>query len=422
MSPLLEVQNLTVEFATAQGNVTAVRDVSFQIAPGEVLGLVGESGSGKSVSALALLRLLPPQARIQGHIQFRGEDLLAIPEPQMRHIRGAGISMIFQEPMTALNPVMRVGDQIAEAVLAHANDGASGAKAPQQIGPVSAQRNSVLEESKKQIPRGLNFTPTSAKAALVGDPGSPARDDKNIGLNGTSEAVPLQNHGVGGLFQQGGKPARDDNTTTSGRGKVSKAEAWRLAVEAMRTVAIADPDRRARDYPHQLSGGQRQRVMIAMAVVNRPSLLIADEPTTALDVTIQAQVLDLLSELREKFSLAMLFISHDLAVVSQVSHRIGVMYAGSLVEMGTAQEVFAHPAHPYTRGLLHSVPTLRTERGQPLQTIEGTVPAITGLPPGCAFEPRCSWRIAACSVELPPLVEVAPGHLARCPVVSAKVR
>jgi oligopeptide/dipeptide ABC transporter ATP-binding protein len=359
VSPLLEVRNLTVEFATAQGNVTAVRDVSFQIAPGEVLGLVGESGSGKSVSALAILRLLPPQARIHGHIQFRGQDLLAMPEPQMRHIRGAGISMIFQEPMTALNPVMRVGDQIAEAVLAH-NGSAPGSQ----------------EFAEKQVPR-------------------------------------LGRHG---------DLARDDNTTTSARGKVSKPEAWRLAVEALRTVAITDPDRRARDYPHQLSGGQRQRVMIAMAVVNRPSLLIADEPTTALDVTIQAQVLDLLSELRVKFSLAMLFISHDLAVVSQVSHRIGVMYAGSLVEMGTAQEVFRRPAHPYTRGLLHSVPTLRTERGQPLQTIEGTVPAITGLPPGCAFEPRCSWRIASCSVELPPLVEVAPGHLARCPVVSAEVR
>jgi oligopeptide/dipeptide ABC transporter ATP-binding protein len=357
--PLLEVRNLTVEFATAQGNVTAVRDVSFQIAPGEVLGLVGESGSGKSVSALAILRLLPPQARIHGHIQFRGEDLLAVPEPQMRHIRGAGISMIFQEPMTALNPVMRVGDQIAEAVLAH-NGSAPGSQG----------------FAEKQVPR--------------------------LGRRGDL--------------------ARDDNTTTSERGKVTKPEAWRLAVEALRTVAIADPDRRARDYPYQLSGGQRQRVMIAMAVVNRPSLLIADEPTTALDVTIQAQVLDLLSELREKFSLAMLFISHDLAVVSQVSHRIGVMYAGSLVEMGTAQEVFTHPAHPYTRGLLHSVPTLRTERGQPLQTIEGTVPAITGLPPGCAFEPRCSWRIASCSTELPPLVEVAPGHLARCPVVSAEVR
>jgi len=250
-----------------------------------------------------------------------------------------------------------VGDQIAEAVLAHANE-PPGAKAPPPTTPASAQ---------------LKLRP----------------------------------------FQDGSSPQIQ---------RISKQEAWRRAVEALRTVAIADADRRARDYPHQLSGGQRQRVMIAMAVVNRPSLLIADEPTTALDVTIQAQVLDLLSELREKFSLAMLFISHDLAVVSQVSHRIGVMYAGSLVEMGTAQEVFTHPAHPYTRGLLHSVPTLRTERSQPLQTIEGTVPAITALPPGCAFEPRCSWRIPGCSIELPPLVEVAPGHLARCPVVSAEVR
>ena len=367
MSPLLEVQNLTVEFATAQGSVTAVRDVSFQIAPGEVLGLVGESGSGKSVSALAILRLLPPQARIQGKIQFRGEDLLTLHEPLMRHIRGAGISMIFQEPMTALNPVMRVGDQIAEAVLAHA---------------------------AQQIPRGLK----------------PARDDKNMALD------------AGLIHPNPRNTGADWGPRLAARSTTSKADAWRLAVEALRTVAIADAERRARDYPHQLSGGQRQRVMIAMAVVNRPSLLIADEPTTALDVTIQAQVLDLLSELREKFSLAMLFISHDLAVVSQVSRRIGVMYAGSLVEMGTAQEVFTHPAHPYTRGLLHSVPTLRSERSRPLQTIEGTVPVITALPPGCAFEPRCPSRIATCAEALPPLVEVAPGHLARCPVVSAEVR
>ena len=394
MSPLLEVRNLTVEFATAQGNVTAVRDVSFQIAPGEVLGLVGESGSGKSVSALAILRLLPPQARIRGHIQFRGEELLAMPEAEMRHVRGAGISMIFQEPMTALNPVMRVGDQIAEAMLAHAGE-ASGAKAAQPIGPVSAQLKlrPFKDSSEAKAPADLEWP--------------------DAGLKARSTQTPLESV-VSDLTA--------DSIRTTNRSAITKAEAWRRAVGALRTVAIADADRRARDYPHQLSGGQRQRVMIAMAVVNRPSLLIADEPTTALDVTIQAQVLDLLSELREKFSLAMLFISHDLAVVSQVSHRIGVLYAGSLVETGTAQEVFTHPAHPYTRGLLHSVPTLRTERSQPLPTIEGTVPAITALPPGCAFEPRCSWRVAACAVALPPLVEVAPGHLARCPVVSAEVR
>src|ERR1022692_4347925 len=248
----------------------AVRDVSFSIAPGEVLGLVGESGSGKSVSSLAILRLLPPQARVTGRIEFRGQDLLALPEDAMREIRGAGISMIFQEPMTALNPVMRVGDQVAEAVLAH----------PRQ-------------------PR------------------------------------------------------------------ISKSEAWSTAVEALRTVAIPEPERRARDYPHQLSGAQRQRVMIAIAIVNRPQLLIADEPTTALDVTIQAQVLDLLADLRSRFGLAMLFISHDLAVVSQVADRVAVMYAGSVVELGAKHDVFSGPAHPYTRGLLQAVPNRKTERGHP---------------------------------------------------------
>jgi len=351
--PLLEVCSLNVEFATAQGSVTAVRELSFQVASGETLGLVGESGSGKSVTAIAILRLLPPQARIRGQIRLRGQDLLTLAEPQMRRVRGAEISMIFQEPMTALNPVMRVGDQIAEAVLAHAT--IPGAKAPPKQETASAQ---------------LKLRPFADRSDVC-------------------------------------------------RQKVSKAEAWRLAVEALRTVAIAEPERRARDYPHQLSGGQRQRVMIAMAVVNRPALLIADEPTTALDVTIQAQVLELLSEMREKFSLAMLFISHDLAVVSQVAHRIAVMYAGSLVEMGTAKEVFTHPAHPYTRGLLQSAPTLRTERGRPLQTIEGAVPVINALPPGCAFEPRCESRVAECARAFPPLVEVTAGHWARCPVVNA---
>jgi len=374
--PLLDVRNLSIEFVTAQGILTAVRDVSFHIGAGEVLGLVGESGSGKSVSALAILRLLPPQARIRGSIQFRGKELLALPEPEMRHIRGAGISMIFQEPMTALNPVMRVGDQIAEAVLAHAG--------------FAARPSSLATESEKQIPRGLK----------------PTRDDKD---NKGPDSAQLKL-----------RPFKDDRDGPAR--KISKADAWRLAVEALRTVAIDDADHRARDYPHQLSGGQRQRVMIAMAVVNRPSLLIADEPTTALDVTIQAQVLDLLAELREKFSLAMLFISHDLAVVSQISHRIGVMYAGSVVEMGTTTDVFRNAAHPYTRGLLHSVPTLRSDRAKPLPTIEGAVPAIAALPPGCAFEPRCSLRIASCAAALPTLLEVAPEHLARCPVIAPEVR
>mgnify|MGYP005814260205 CR=1 FL=1 len=349
MAPLLVVRNLTVKFPAPAGALTAIRDMHFHIAASEVLGLVGESGSGKSVTSLAILRLLPPQAQISGMIEYNGRNLLELAQPEMRHIRGAGISMIFQEPMTALNPVMRIGDQIAEAVLAH---------------PGAARR---------------------------------------AGSSGVRmEAARLQEEAVA--------PPR-----------ISKQEAWQRAVEALRTVAIPDPDRRARDYPHQLSGGQRQRVMIAMAVVNRPQLLVADEPTTALDVTIQAQVLDLLNELREKFSLAMLFISHDLAVVSQVAHRVGVMYAGMLVEMAPANRLFQRAIHPYTRGLLHSVPTLHTDRNRPLQTIEGTVPSLADLPPGCRFEPRCSYRVDSCSAHLPPLVEVEPGHLARCPIVAAEV-
>jgi oligopeptide/dipeptide ABC transporter ATP-binding protein len=303
----------------------AVRDLSFSIAPGEVLGLVGESGSGKSVTSLAIMRLLPPQARVTGDITFStneiARDLISLDDEAMRQLRGSLIAMIFQEPMTALNPVMRVGEQIAEAVLAH--------------------------------------------------------------------------HAI------------------------SKKEAWQRAVDAMNDVAIPEALRRARDYPHQLSGGMRQRIMIAMAIVNRPQLLIADEPTTALDVTIQAQILDLLAELRAKFGLAMLFISHDLAVVSQVADQVAVMYAGSLVELGAKRDIFQAAAHPYTRGLLHAVPDLKTDRGRPLETIPGTVPALHALPCGCAFEPRCDSRIADCASALPPLLQVGAGHWARCPVINA---
>ena len=334
--PLLDVRNLNIAFPSQNrmGPGTspappAVRDLSFSIAPGEVLGLVGESGSGKSITSLAIMRLLPPQARVTGEIFFSEDNaaprnLVTISDDSMRQLRGSRIAMIFQEPMTALNPVMRVGDQIAEAVRAHGND------------------------------------------------------SKNI----------------------------------------SRSEAKQRAVDAMNDVAIPEPARRARDYPHQLSGGMRQRVMIAMAIVNRPQLLIADEPTTALDVTIQAQILELLAELRAKFGLAMLFISHDLAVVSQVADRVAVMYAGNLVELGAKRDIFQSPAHPYTRGLLHAVPDLKTDRKRPLETIEGTVPSLQSLPSGCAFEPRCGSRIPECARALPPLAEVAAGHWARCPVVN----
>ena len=286
--------------------------------------MVGESGSGKSVTSLAIMRLLPPQARVSGEILFAESsavrNLPRLSDDSMRQLRGSRLAMIFQEPMTALNPVMRVGDQIAEAVLAH--------------------------------------------------------------------------------------------------NPLPKREAWHRAVDAMNDVAIPEPARRARDYPHQLSGGMRQRVMIAMAIVNRPQLLIADEPTTALDVTIQAQILELLAELRAKFGLAMLFVSHDLAVVSQVADRVAVMYAGNLVELGPKREIFQAPAHPYTRGLLHAVPDLKTDRNRPLQTIEGAVPPLQAMPPGCAFEPRCGFRVSDCQRAMPPLVEVSAGHWARCPVVN----
>lgn len=322
VTPLLEVKDLSISFPVRQGSllttVDAVRQVSFSIGEREVLGLVGESGSGKSITSLAIMRLLPPQADVRGEIRFEGQNLSSLTQEEVRRLRGQKIAIIFQEPMTALNPVMRIGDQVAEAVLAHS--------------------------------------------------------------------------------------------------RISKSEAWRRAVEALRTVAIPEPDRRARDYPHQLSGGQRQRVMIAMAIANRPKLLIADEPTTALDVTVQAQILELLAELRQNFGLAMLFISHDLAVVAQVSHRVAVMYAGQVVETGPAQVVFKHPMHPYTQGLINSAPSLTTIRTQPLQTIEGTVPPISGLPPGCAFEPRCRSRLAECQQIRPELIEKSPGHWVRCPV------
>ena len=344
VAALLDVRHLNIEFSVqthaglpARGEsigatpksssaLRAVRDLSFSIAPGEVLGLVGESGSGKSVTSLAIMRLLPPQARLEGEILFGTDaatvrDLPKLDDESMRQLRGSRIAMIFQEPMTALNPVMRVGNQIAEAVLAH--------------------------------------------------------------------------------------------------NAVSRKEAWQRAIDAMNDVAIPDAARRARDYPHQLSGGMRQRVMIAMAIVNRPQLLIADEPTTALDVTIQAQILELLGELRSKFGLAMLFISHDLAVVSQVADRVAVMYAGCLVEMGSKRDIFEAAAHPYTRGLLQAVPDLKTDRGHPLKTIEGTVPPLQALPAGCAFEPRCGSRVPECAVAPPPLVQLSDAHWARCPVVNS---
>ncbi len=266
--PLLEVSNLSISF----GSHTAVDGISFEIFPGQTLGLVGESGSGKSATSLAILRLLDQNARVTGNIAFDGESLLPLPEAAMRRRRGRDISMIFQEPMTALNPVMPIGAQIAEAVQAH----------------------------HPELPR---------------------------------------------------------------------AAIWTRVLEAMHQVALPDPERRLRDYPHQFSGGQRQRILIAMAIVNKPRLLIADEPTTALDVTVQAQILALLRDLRTSHNLAMLFISHDLAVVSQIADHVAVMQHGNIVEQAAASDLFLNPQHPYTRRLLTSAPTMRTDRARPLASL-----------------------------------------------------
>jgi peptide/nickel transport system ATP-binding protein len=347
---LLELESLTVEFPSARGPVAAVRKISLSLAPGETLALVGESGSGKSVTALAIMGLLPPQARLSGAVLFEGRNLATARPAELQSLRGRRMAMIFQEPMTALNPVMRIGDQIAEAVLAHTRN--TGGSHMPSFG--------ICGGSENPHSQPLAFSESENKKALT------------------------------------------------------RAQARDRAIEALREVAIPSPERRWRDYPHQLSGGQRQRVMIAMAIVNRPALLIADEPTTALDVTVQAQILALLAELRERLSLAMLFVSHDLAVVRRVSHRVAVMYAGRIVETGAVADLFAHPAHPYTRGLLASIPTLKTNRQQPLSTIEGSVPSPASLPAGCSFAPRCPLVIPACQAAMPALIEVAPGHAARC--------
>ncbi|MFL6208160.1 MAG: ABC transporter ATP-binding protein [Pyrinomonadaceae bacterium] len=321
MTYLLEVKNLQTHFFTRAGLVRAVDSVSFYLERGELLGLVGESGCGKSVTALSLMRLVAPPGKIVGgEVLFDGVDLLKLSEPKMRAIRGDDIAMIFQDPMTSLNPVYTVGEQIAEALRLHR--------------------------------------------------------------------------------------------------KLSRKAAKAAAVEAMREVSIPDPARRADDYPHQLSGGMRQRVMIAMALACDPKLLIADEPTTALDVTIQAQILELLDGLRKTRELAVLLITHDLGVVAEVADRVAVMYTGRIVEESPVAELFARPKHPYTEGLLRSVPKLtaaEVQKVERLQTIEGTVPKLTDLPPGCHFAPRCPHRMPRCTMgERIPLYELEGNVGVRC--------
>ena len=318
MTPLLQVEHLTTTFDTADGPVAAVDDVSFEIHAGETLGLVGESGSGKSVTALSILRLVQPPGRIaSGRMVFNGRDLLALDERSMREVRGAGIALVFQEPMTALNPVFRVGYQIAEAMLVH--------------------------------------------------------------------------------------------------GRTTKAEARAQAIELLRAVRIPNPEARIDDYPHQLSGGMRQRVMIAIALACRPSLVIADEPTTALDVTIQAQILELLRDMKSTFNLSLLLITPDLGVIAETADRVAVMYAGRIVETGPVRAILRSPQHPYTRGLLASIPRARRdEPGRRLFAIPGAVPLLGHLPPGCAFNPRCPDRFEPCTGNPPPDYAAGAEQLAKC--------
>ena len=315
--PLLEVEGLRVEFWTARGTVHAVNDVSFAVAAGETLGVVGESGSGKSVTFLALLGLLPRAGRVTaGSARFGGRELLGLPDRELRRIRGREVAMIFQDPMTSLNPVLRVGHQIREALETH------------------------------------------------------------FGLE--------------------------------------RAPAQRRAVELLEMVGIPRARQRAKDYPHQFSGGMRQRAMIAMALACEPKLLIADEPTTALDVTIQAQILDLLRDLVAERDTALILITHDLGVVAGMCERVHVMYAGTLVETGSAAQVFARPRHPYTLGLLESVPRLDRGRRQPLRPIEGQPRNMLSAPSSCPFAPRCPRRLEVCTQELPRLQELEPGQRAAC--------
>ena len=318
MPPLLQVKDLKTYFYTEEGVVKAVDGVTYDVQEGETLALVGESGCGKSVSAMSILRLIPfPPGRIvDGEVLFDGEDILKMDDDEVRRVRGNRISMVFQEPMTSLNPVLTIGKQLTEAIELHL--------------------------------------------------------------------------------------------------KLDKEASVARAIQLLEMVGVAEAERRVNDYPHQFSGGMRQRVMIAMAMACNPRLLIADEPTTALDVTIQAQVLEVMARLSREFGTAVIIITHNLGVVARYADRVNVMYAGKIIEMSTAEKVYADPRHPYTLGLLNSVPRLDQATGEKLIPIEGLPPDLSRLPPGCSFYPRCTYRIDKCKEEYPPLQMVAENHYAAC--------
>lgn len=384
MNELLKIKGLTVEFYTYDGVVKALENVNLDINRRETFGLVGETGCGKTVTALSILRLVPLPGKIEcGNIYFNADgkdepiDLLTISEREIRKIRGSKISMVFQEPSAALNPVYTIGDQISEVLLLH-------------------RRQTLVEQALQTVDMQLSKTDGLINTLL-----RPTRlAEKN-------------------LYQKIMQNPRSLLPRVVSRIPILRRFLWRLNSEAnrmviglLKEVEIPDPERVARQYPHQLSGGMKQRSMMAMALACTPKFLIADEPTTALDVTIQAQILELLRRLKEELESSVLYITHDLAVAAEICDRVGVMYAGSLCELAKVDDLFANPLHPYTRALMAAVP----KPGEEPHAIGGTVPDPLNLPPGCRFHPRCKIAVKICGEQTPRMREITPGHFVACHV------
>jgi peptide/nickel transport system ATP-binding protein len=382
MNELLKIRDLTVSFYTYDGVVKALENVNLDIGRKETFGLVGETGCGKTLTALSILRLVPPPGQIEsGNIYFSangtGEpiDLLAISEGEIRKIRGSKISMVFQEPSAALNPVYTIGNQISEVLLLH-------------------RRQELVKEALKTV--NLLLDKTDSFMSTLFRPTWLAERS---------------------LYQRITQNSRSSLPRVIGRIPLLRRLLWRLNSEAnkmavglLKDVEIPDSERVAKQYPHQLSGGMKQRSVIAMALACSPKFLIADEPTTALDVTIQAQILELLRRLKDELESSVLYITHDLAVAAEICGRVGVMYSGSLCEVAKVDDLYANPLHPYTKALMAAVP----KPGEEPHAIGGTVPDPINLPPGCRFQPRCDISIGICKEKVPPMLEVAPGHFVAC--------
>lgn len=372
---ILKIRGLKTYFYTYAGIVRALEGIDLDIYKGETIGLVGETGCGKSVTSLSIMRLVPdPPGRIVGgEVIFKGEDLLKKSEEEMQSIRGSQITMVFQDPMTFVNPVLTVGDQVSEVITLH-----------QDLAREAVQTK--IDEIRDKI-------------AQI-DPSSP---DRQRLMERVKELEAMREH-----------PPK------ASKGEIKKAALHRT-IDVLKLVQLPDPEKVVKQYPHELSGGMRQRVIIAMALSCDPDLLIADEPTTSLDVTIQAQILALLSELKKKIGASILIITHDMGIVAETCDRVGVMYAGNIVEISETKALFEKPLHPYTQGLLRAIPKLH-EDVKNLEIIPGSVPNLIHPPSGCRFHPRCPFRMDVCDKEFPPLLEVDPGHSVACYLYPQKKR